>query len=201
MYRQQNSSNYPTLFFLSSSEEVLIGATGISVICSISKNGGTFAAPVGSVFEIGKGWYGLAGNATDRNTLGELIINVSGTGALSTDIKQLITPISPFDSIYICDINFTRDQSNTQDEYTFNWLKDGAYIGTGVTNCAYSVIKRSDGTNLISNAVPTDLGNNIFKSDQTGASRITLGEAFIVIVSGDINGNNRTWRKLLGRDS
>ena len=35
--------------------------------------------------EIGNGWYALAGNATDRNTAGDLLVHATATGADPAD--------------------------------------------------------------------------------------------------------------------
>lgn len=54
--------------------EVYMGATGLTVAVTISKAGGAFASAAGTVSEIGGGWYAVAANATDTNTLGGLIV-------------------------------------------------------------------------------------------------------------------------------
>lgn len=71
-------------------------AIGLSPTVTISKNGGSFASPSGSVTEIANGWYQLAGNATDRNTLGELLLHATGTGADPVDDRYDIVAHDPF---------------------------------------------------------------------------------------------------------
>ena len=56
------------------------GKTGLTPTVTLSKNGGGFNAASGAVTELGGGLYALAGNATDRNTLGELWIHAEATG-------------------------------------------------------------------------------------------------------------------------
>lgn len=82
-----------------SSTDHVTPVTGLSPTVVISKNGGSFASPSGAVTEIGNGWYAIAGNATDRNTLGELLIHATGTGADPVDDRYMITAYNPFDSV------------------------------------------------------------------------------------------------------
>jgi hypothetical protein len=52
---------------------------------TLSKNGAAFAAPAGAVSEIGNGWYKVAANATDTNTLGPLALHASVATADNCD--------------------------------------------------------------------------------------------------------------------
>lgn len=88
--RQVSSTSYPINFLMVDSTDHITGLTGLSPTVTLSKNGGAFGAPVGAVSEIANGWYSLAGNATDRNTLGELLIHVTATGADPVDEKYAI---------------------------------------------------------------------------------------------------------------
>lgn len=98
--RQQSSTSYPIAFLMVLTSDHLTGATGVLPVVTLSKNGAAFGAAAGAVTEIGSGWYALAGNATDRNTLGDLCIHVAetGTAALAddTDDKYAIVPYDPF---------------------------------------------------------------------------------------------------------
>jgi len=97
--RQQNSTSYPTCFLMVSSTDHVTPVTGLTPTVTLSKNGGAFASPSGAVTEIGSGWYALAGNATDRNTLGDFIIHATGTGADPVDDRYSIVAYNPFDSV------------------------------------------------------------------------------------------------------
>jgi hypothetical protein len=48
------------------------------------------------VSEIGNGWYSLAGNATDRNTLGEQLLHAEASGADDFDGQYSIVDFEPF---------------------------------------------------------------------------------------------------------
>jgi len=94
--RKQSSTNYPMNFFMADSGDHIAGKTGLEPTVTISKNGGSFTSPDGAVTEIGNGWYSLAGNATDRNTLGEFLLHAEATGADPADEKYTIESHDPF---------------------------------------------------------------------------------------------------------
>lgn len=79
--RAQNSTNYPILFFMTDETDHITGLTGLSPTVTLSKNGESFESAVGTIHEVGNGWYALAGNATDRDTLGTLILHAEATGS------------------------------------------------------------------------------------------------------------------------
>jgi len=97
--REQSSTGYPIQFLMVDSLNHIIGKTGLSPTVTISKNGGAFGAAAGAITELSNGWYSYAGNATDRDTLGELIIHAEASGADDTDLKIVIIPWNPFDAI------------------------------------------------------------------------------------------------------
>jgi hypothetical protein len=96
--RKQSSTSYPITFLLVSSSDHISPVTGASPTVTISKNGAAFAAPSGAVTEIGNGWYQVAGNATDRNTLGVLLVHATATGADPSDDRYNIVPRDPYDA-------------------------------------------------------------------------------------------------------
>lgn len=97
--RLYQSTTRPITFCLVSSTDHITAVTGATPTVVISKDGGAFASPSGAVTEIGNGWYKIAGNATDRNTLGELLVHATATGADPWDEKYVIVAFDPFDSL------------------------------------------------------------------------------------------------------
>lgn len=83
---KQSSTAYPLLFLMVDSSDHITAKTGLSPTVTLSKAGGSFASPSGSVSEIGSGWYKVAGNATDSGTLGPLVLHATGTGADPVDV-------------------------------------------------------------------------------------------------------------------
>ena len=103
--------------------------------------------------------------------------------------------------IYHADIEFTRDQTNTQDEYNVIWFLDGVPITTGITLPKIQVIKRTDGTDLVAATAMTEIGSTeTYKYDEA-TNRITLGEAVLVVATMTHASVVRTWKKVATRDS
>ena len=96
---QQNQTTHPLTFLLVDSVDHLTGKTGLSPTVTLSKNGGAFAAPAGAVTEIANGWYQVAGNATDTNTLGPLTLHASAAGADPTDKEFVVVAYNPDDVV------------------------------------------------------------------------------------------------------
>lgn len=97
--RKQSDTTYPLFFLMVDSTDHVTGKTGLSPTVTISKNGGSFASPSGAVSEVGNGLYKIAGNATDSNTVGELWIHATGTGADPTDTSYTVVAYDPFDAV------------------------------------------------------------------------------------------------------
>jgi hypothetical protein len=95
--RQQNSTAHPLQFFMALASDHVAGATGIVPTVTLAKDGGTFAAAAGAVTEMGNGFYALAGNAADRNTLGALALHATAAGCDPADGQYAIVPWDPFD--------------------------------------------------------------------------------------------------------
>lgn len=75
----------PLVFLMVLSSDHITGATGLSPTVTLCKVGGAFAAPAGAVTEIANGYYQVAGNATDNNTLGPLLLHATAATADPTD--------------------------------------------------------------------------------------------------------------------
>lgn len=85
---QQSTANDPLFFFLVLSSDHISPATGLAgtVAVTISKNGAAFATPAGAITEIANGWYQVAGNATDTNTLGDILLHAAVATADNCDL-------------------------------------------------------------------------------------------------------------------
>lgn len=96
---KQSSTAYPLVFLMVDSTDHVTAKTGLSPTVTISKAGGSFGSPSGSVTEIANGWYKVAGNATDTATLGPLILHATGTAADPVDILYEVVAFDPQDSV------------------------------------------------------------------------------------------------------
>jgi hypothetical protein len=177
------------------------------------------SVPTYKVYAFGSDTPLLTGNLTLRTSLAgqyyATFVASSGNGfaygtfysvvaeAVVNSVDSRVVPLLFFipTPVYFADIQFTRDQSNTQDEYTVTWFRDGVRITSGITSPQIQVIKRVDGTNLVAATTMTQIGTTgSYKYDEA-TNRLTLGEAAVVVVTATIDGASQTWVKNLGRDS
>lgn len=92
----QSSTEAVLLFFMVQSSDHITALTGASPTVTISKNGAAFGSPSGTVSEIANGWYKVAGNATDTNTLGPLALHATATSGDPCDlIVAMIVGVDP----------------------------------------------------------------------------------------------------------
>lgn len=124
--RQQSNSTYEIVFFVNLSSDHVTAATGKTVTVTLRKTGGgtSFTAASGSVTEIGNGWYQLAANATDRNTLGDLIIHGTAAACDPVDFKVVILAQDPFATYVNADTKRINGATITGDGNAVPW--DGA---------------------------------------------------------------------------
>lgn len=96
--RQLGSATGHMVFLMVLSADKSTGATGLTPTVTISKNAGAFGAPAGAVTELANGWYKLAANATDRDTLGDLVIHATAATADPVDDRYAIIAYDPFNA-------------------------------------------------------------------------------------------------------
>ena len=196
--RQQSTTTYPLAFFMALSIDHLTGATGKTVTVTLSKNGAAFGAASGAVTEIGNGWYSIA-NATDFNTLGQLLIHATATGCDPFDGTLEIVAYDPFDNTYQAKVWMSDDDNGTNDRYTARWFKNGQPITSSVTT-SIQVIKVSDGTDLVASTSMTHVTNGLYRYNEA-TNRISDGAAYEIKISATIDGAPRTWFQPVSRDS
>jgi hypothetical protein len=104
--------------------------------------------------------------------------------------------------LYHAEINVIIDDSNSQDEYTITWFKNGARVTSGITSPTLQVVKRADGADLIASTTPTQIASTgSYKHDATTSARLTAGQAALAVVTATIDAGSRSFSKLVGRDS
>lgn len=81
MQIKQAAANRALVFYMVDATDHVTGKTGLGLTVRLSKNGGTFAAPAGTILELGFGFYFVTPNATDTDTLGVLALTATATGA------------------------------------------------------------------------------------------------------------------------
>ncbi len=78
---KQSSTQLPLIFFMTDSSDHISGKTGLTPTVTIAKNGGSFASPAGAVSQMANGFYKVAANATDTDTLGSIELHATAAGA------------------------------------------------------------------------------------------------------------------------
>jgi hypothetical protein len=94
----QNQTAESLTFFMADSVDGKTGRIGLTPTVTLSKNGGAFASAVGAVTEVANGWYKVAGNATDSNTLGPLVLHATASGADPADKEYQVVAYNPRDT-------------------------------------------------------------------------------------------------------
>lgn len=82
----------PLLFLLIASNDHITGLTGATPTVVISKNGGAFSAPMGTVVGVGNGWYALFPGSSDVGTEGPLILHATAVNADPQDTTYDVIP-------------------------------------------------------------------------------------------------------------
>ena len=114
----QSSTQSPLLFFMVQSSDHLTGLTGASPAVTISKAGAAFASPSGAVTEISSGWYKVAGNATDSNTLGPLALHATAASGDPCDI--LVANIVAYDPQNATSLGLSRIDATISSRSTYS---------------------------------------------------------------------------------
>jgi hypothetical protein len=99
MILKQSQTTVHIPFLMVQSSDHVTGLTGASPTVTLSKNCAAFGAASGAVTEISSGWYKLAANATDMNTLGALLLHATATNADPLDDRHEVVAFDPLDAV------------------------------------------------------------------------------------------------------
>lgn len=126
----------------------------------------------------------------------DTVVNVTTVATVTNGVT-----LASGEDVYHADIQLTVDGTNSKDEYTVVWFKNGVRVTSGITVPKIQVIKRADGTDLVAQTAMTQSGSTgIYKYDES-TNRVTAGEAVVAVMTATIDGSSRTWPKVLTRDS
>lgn len=128
-------------------------------------------------------------SATTPNAGAEVDFNYDGTNVVN-------------ELVYYAKVDLSIDNTNSQDEWTVRWFRNGTLVGPdAATTPQIQIIKRVDGTDLQAATNLSQVGSTqSYKKDLLTTARITKGEAVIVKVTQTIDGTLRTWEQLVSRD-
>lgn len=87
--KQSTAAN--VMVFMTDSADHVAGKTGLTLTITASKDGVAFASISPTVTERGSGWYNLALTTAHTDTLGDLALHATATGADPTDLLCRVT--------------------------------------------------------------------------------------------------------------
>lgn len=93
MLKQSTARN--VLVFMTDSTDHVTGKASLTLTITASKDGGAFASISPTVTERGSGWYSLALTASHTDTLGDLALHVTATGADPSDVREQVFAALP----------------------------------------------------------------------------------------------------------
>jgi hypothetical protein len=88
MLKQSTARNL--MVFLTDSTDHVTGKTGATLTISLSKNGAAFASISPTVTERGNGWYNVALTTGNTDTLGDLVLRATASGADPIDLREQV---------------------------------------------------------------------------------------------------------------
>ena len=85
--------------FMTDSSDHVSGKTGLTLTITASKNAAAFASISPTVTELATGWYKLALTASHTDTLGDLALHITATGADPTDTLMQVVALLPGEAV------------------------------------------------------------------------------------------------------
>ena len=86
---KQSTAYNMTVLMVDSTDHVT-GKTGLTLTITASKDGAAFASITPTVTELATGWYKLALTSSHTDTVGDLALHITGTGADPTDVAMVV---------------------------------------------------------------------------------------------------------------
>jgi hypothetical protein len=91
MIRQSAVRN--VMVFMTQSGDHVTGLTGATLTVELSKNGGAFASISPTVTERAYGWYNIVLTASNTDTLGDLALHITASGADPNDVLMEVVDL------------------------------------------------------------------------------------------------------------
>lgn len=86
----KQSTAYNLNVFMADSSDHITGKTGLTLTITASKDGAAFASVSPTVTELSSGWYKLALTSSHTDTVGDLALHITSTGADATDMVMQV---------------------------------------------------------------------------------------------------------------
>lgn len=104
LLKQSTARN--VMVFMSDATDRALGKAGLTLTITASKDGGAFASISPTVTDRGSGFYNLALTTSHTDTLGDLALHITGSGADATDtVMQVVAGLPGEDSATISGID------------------------------------------------------------------------------------------------
>lgn len=97
MFHLQGDTSRPITFLMVTGSNGAQPWSG-TVDLTLSKNGGAFVAPSGTLTYINNGWFKYVPASGDVDTYGDLVLHATGTGADPMDLRRQVVAFDPFDA-------------------------------------------------------------------------------------------------------
>lgn len=186
---KQSTATVDLVFYMVDETDGYTPETGLSPTVVISKNGGSFASPAGSVSEIGNGFYKVAANATDSNTLGILALYATATGASPVAMGYAV--VANIESDTMGRLGAPAGASIAADIATADSIADSILTDTGTTLPAtLAAIKAK--TDLLSGGTVT-VQSAVSVSGSAITARAGDSWSFTLLSLGDISARSKLW--------
>ncbi len=137
LLKQSTAKNL--MVFMADSSDHITGKTGLTLTITASKDGAAFASISPTVTDRGSGWYNLALTTSHTDTLGDLAIHITGTGADATDISRQVVLQIPGDVLTANTVQVSGTSQTARDLGASVLLSSGT--GTGQLDITSGVVK------------------------------------------------------------
>jgi len=147
--------------FMTDSADHITGKTGLTLTITAGKNGAAFASISPTVTEIANGWYSLALTTSHTDTLGDLALHITATGADPTDLVRQVVEDLPGAATYAttcADALLKRDWTAVSGEAARSALNALRHIRNkwSISGTTKTVCKEDDSTTAWTSTVSTD---------------------------------------------
>lgn len=102
MLKQSTARNL--MVFLTDSTDHVTGLAGATLAVTLSKDGAAFASITPTVTERGNGWYSIALTTAHTDTLGDLVLRATASGADPIDLREQVFAGLPGESVTVSSI-------------------------------------------------------------------------------------------------
>jgi hypothetical protein len=160
------------MIFMTDEDDGRTGLTGLTLTCTLSKAGAAFASISPTVTERGNGWYAVTLTTSHTDSIGDLVLRATATGADSAEVAMQVVQATP-----------TQVVTGRYDDPGANYPTITCIVGElGVTK-SVTVTDASDVAVDL-----TDWGDKVFVIERTKPrADIQVVENADITVSGDDN--------------